>query len=128
MGILIIRIFGIVLGICSFAFGIYMAVLDKPTANVGMYYAGDAGFLALGILLMLPWSKIRNNILFYGLLVLLTLSVLPIGYVLFASFVWAEIHGAAAWWEKIIAIGLGLALLSQIPAIYLSRKRSVGAV
>ena len=118
----IIRWLGIALGVLAIALGYELLTGERPTANTGLYNAGNAATVGVGVLLMLPWQRVRSAALFWFLWLLLLAGAITFGLFFLGGYVWAAIHGAVRPWENITYLAIAAVLALQFPAVYLVRR------
>ncbi|HZW86008.1 MAG TPA: hypothetical protein VFF41_00950 [Gallionella sp.] len=122
VGLYIARSLGVLLGAAGLTCGGYVLLFERPTANLELWYSGITALVMASALLVTPWNKIKHPGVFYGLMSLLILCLLPIGALIFGIFVVVKIHGGVAWSDSFVLPVLAVVFLFQVPVIYFSRR------
>jgi hypothetical protein len=100
---------------------------DPPSQNFDTFVYFGLSLVVPGILLAVPWSQIRNSLLWYSLFVALVVTVPPGAVMILAVNTWSAIHGAGGWGFAVAAL-LVLAWATQLPAIWSLRPKRQPAV
>ncbi len=124
-----IRALGVLAGVVLVSIGtewLLSAYLDPPPQNVRDVVLFGLSLFVPGVLLLVPWSRLRNRALWYCLFVALVVAVPPGTALILAVNTWSAIHGAGAWGYSVAAL-LVAAWITQLPAIWTLRPRTTAA-
>jgi len=120
-----VRALGAVTGLLLIAIGaqwLLSGLLAPPTGSVEVFALVGLSLLIPGVLLVVPWSRIRRPAIWYPVFVAFVLLVPPGVLLIFAVNTWSMLHGAGGQGFALLGLLLG-AWAIQLPAIWALRPK-----
>jgi hypothetical protein len=131
VAIRIVRCAGTLLGVTALAYGASMLSGEPPTEAVSLYYLGVVGLLGFGILLALPWSRVRNGWLWLALLALYFVTTLGATAFLGSLLAWSSLRDKVGSIEYLLVIAATAVAVLQLPILpalrrHIKKARTMG--